>query len=113
MQMLAGGAILILMGTLSGEWAMLDLQAISFNSWLALGYLIVFGAIVAFTAYSWLLKNATPAAISTYAYVNPAIAVLLGWAVANETFTASARRCGDNCRICCAYKFSEKELETP
>ena len=87
MQMLSGGAILLVIGTLAGEWSGLDVAAISLNSALALVYLIFFGAVVAYTAYSWLLKNASPAAISTYAYVNPAIAVVLGWAIAGESMT--------------------------
>lgn len=87
MQMLAGGAVLLVTGTVAGEWSSLDPASFSMTSVLALGYLIIFGAIVAFTAYSWLLKNASPAAVSTYAYVNPAIAVFLGWAIAGETLT--------------------------
>jgi drug/metabolite transporter (DMT)-like permease len=87
MQMLAGGAVLLVVGTVTGEWSSFDPSAVSTVSALALGYLIVFGAIVAFTAYSWLLKNASPAKVSTYAYVNPAIAVVLGWAIAGESLT--------------------------
>ncbi|MEP7214085.1 MAG: EamA family transporter [Acidobacteriota bacterium] len=87
LQMLSGGAVLIIIGTLAGEWSTVDLAAVSLNSWLAFAYLITFGAIVAYTAYSWLLRNASPAALSTYAYVNPGIAVVLGWAVAGETLT--------------------------
>jgi drug/metabolite transporter (DMT)-like permease len=87
MQMLAGGAILLGIGTLVGEWSSFDPSKVSATSSFALGYLILFGAIVAFTAYSWLLKNASPAKVSTYAYVNPAIAVVLGWLIAGETMT--------------------------
>jgi drug/metabolite transporter (DMT)-like permease len=87
MQMLLGGIVLLLMGTIAGEWSTLNFGTISARSWIALAYLIFIGAIVAFTAYSWLLKNAQPAMVSTYAYVNPAIAVLLGWAIAGETLT--------------------------
>jgi drug/metabolite transporter (DMT)-like permease len=87
MQMLAGGAVLLVIGTLAGEWSTVDLAAVSLNSWLALAYLIVFGAFVAYTAYSWLLRNVSPSAVSTYAYVNPAIAVVLGWAIAGESLT--------------------------
>jgi drug/metabolite transporter (DMT)-like permease len=87
MQMLAGGVILLAIGTVLGEWSSFDLSKVSATSVFALGYLIVFGAIVAFTAYSWLLKNAPPAKVSTYAYVNPAIAVVLGWLIAGETMT--------------------------
>lgn len=87
MKMLAGGAVLIGVGTASGEWTALDPTTISIRSLAAMAYLIVFGAIVAFTAYLWLLKNATLAAASTYAYVNPVVAVLLGWALAGEAVT--------------------------
>lgn len=89
MQMLAGGLILLVTGTVLGEWSAFDPSAVSAASAAALVYLIVFGAIVAFTAYSWLLKNASPASVSTYAYVNPAVAVLLGWAVAGEKLSAT------------------------
>lgn len=87
MQMLAGGVVLLIIGTVTGEWSQVNISAMSFNSLFALGYLIVFGAIVAYTAYSWLLKNASPTAVTTYAYVNPAVAVLLGWAIAGESLT--------------------------
>jgi len=87
MQMLSGGAVLLIIGTAMGEWSGFDAAAVSTNSWLALAYLIVFGAIVAYTAYSWLLKNVSPAMISTYAYVNPVIAVFLGWMIAGESLT--------------------------
>jgi drug/metabolite transporter (DMT)-like permease len=88
MEMLAGGALLLLAGGLSGEWQRLDLAAVSPRSLLAFGYLVVFGSIVAFTAYLWLLRNTTPARVSTYAYVNPLVAVFLGWAVLGEALTA-------------------------
>ena len=60
----------------------------SLQSVLALGYLIVFGSLVAFTAYTWLLRVTSPARAATYAYVNPVVAVLLGWALAGEPLTA-------------------------
>lgn len=88
MQMLAGGTVLLLIGTFAGEWGQVNVSAMSFNSIFALIYLIVFGAIVAYTAFSWLLKNASPTAVTTYAYVNPAVAVLLGWAIAGESLTS-------------------------
>jgi drug/metabolite transporter (DMT)-like permease len=87
MEMLAGGALLLLVGGLTGEWARLDLVAVSSRSLLALGYLVLFGSLVGFTAYLWLLRNTTPARASTYAYVNPMIAVFLGWAVLGELLT--------------------------
>jgi drug/metabolite transporter (DMT)-like permease len=87
MQMLAGGSALLLVGTLTGEWSGFEIAAVSLNSCLALAYLLIFGSLITFTAYSWLLKNARPAIVATYAYVNPVIAVILGWAIAGESFT--------------------------
>ncbi|HUH13865.1 MAG TPA: EamA family transporter [Longimicrobiales bacterium] len=83
-QMLAGGALLLLLGTVLGEWGDVRLDAVSARSALALAYLIVFGAIVGYSAYVWLLRVSTPARVSTYAYVNPLVAVFLGWALAGE-----------------------------
>jgi drug/metabolite transporter (DMT)-like permease len=88
MQMLAGGAALLVLSVVLGEpWAF-DFGAVSRRSLLGLGYLVVFGSIVAFSAYIWLLRVSTPTRVSTYAYVNPVIAVLLGWALAGEALTA-------------------------
>ena len=84
LQMLSGAAALAVVGTITGEWARLDPAAVSAKSALALLYLIVFGSIVAFTAYVWLLRATTPAKVSTYAYVNPVVAVFLGWLLAAE-----------------------------
>ena len=88
MQMLAGGAILLVVSAVTGEWQTFDYAAVSSVSWIALAYLIFVGALVAYTAYSWLMQNASPSAVSTYAYVNPVVAVLLGWAIAGESMTA-------------------------
>ena len=88
MQMLAGGSLLIVVGMLTGEAARVDLDSISLKSGLALGYLILFGAVIGFTAYSWLLTVSTAARVSTYAYVNPVVALLLGWALASEPLNA-------------------------
>lgn len=90
MQMLAGGALLLLLGVMTGELGRLDFNNVSTRSIVAFLYLTVFGSIVAFTAYSWLLRHASPARVSTYAYVNPAVAVLLGWALAGEAMTTSS-----------------------
>ena len=87
MQMLAGGSILLVISLLTGEWQTFDYTAVSGVSWMALAYLTFVGALVAYTAYSWLLQNASPSAVSTYAYVNPVVAVLLGWAIAGEAMT--------------------------
>lgn len=88
-EMLAGGALLLLAATATGEWSRLDASAISLRSATAFVYLVVFGSIIGFSAYLWLLKATSPAKAATYAYVNPVVAVLLGWALAGETVTAS------------------------
>jgi len=88
MQMLAGSVALALTGTFVGEWGRLDLTAVTGRSWLAFGYLVTFGSFVAFSSYVWLLRVSTPAKVSTYAYVNPVVAVGLGWLLAEEVITA-------------------------
>ena len=88
MEMLAGGAMLVLVGSAAGEWGRLDPGAVSGRSLLALAYLVVFGSGVGFTAYVWLLKHVEVAKVSTYAYVNPVVAVFLGWLLAGEAVTA-------------------------
>ena len=84
-QMLVGGAVLVAVGLALGE--RLDVAAVSARSAWALAYLIVAGAIVGYSAYVWLLKVTTPAKASTYAYVNPLVAVVLGWALADEALS--------------------------
>lgn len=84
MQMLTGGALLLLAGVVTGELARADPAAFSLRSVLALLYLIVFGALIGYSAYVWLLRVTEPALASTYAYVNPVVAVLLGWLLADE-----------------------------
>lgn len=88
MEMIAGGALLFGVGLVSGEGVGFHLDAVTLKSLLALAYLIVFGSLFGFSAYVWLLKHSTPARASTYAFVNPVIAVILGWALAGEAFTA-------------------------
>ena len=83
-EMLAGGAIMFLLGAFSGELAALDVAAITTKSWLAFAYLTTIGSLVGFTAYIWLLKVEPPSRVATYAYVNPVVAVFLGWALAGE-----------------------------
>jgi drug/metabolite transporter (DMT)-like permease len=87
MQMLAGGAFLLPLSLSLGEWGRLDTGSISLKSVLALLYLVVFGALFAFSAYIWLLSVSTPARVGTYAYVNPVVALVLGWALAGEPLT--------------------------
>src|SRR6266496_4887585 len=88
-QMLAGGATIMAVAAVRGELGGLAPAAVSAKSWLALAYLIVFGSLVAFTAYVWLLGRAPVSVVSTYAYVNPAVAVLLGALLASERLTAA------------------------
>lgn len=87
MEMLAGGVLLLIAGTINGDWAHLDISAISLKSALALLYLALFGSLVAFSAYIWLLRHTTATRASTYAYVNPVVALFLGWALAGEEIT--------------------------
>jgi drug/metabolite transporter (DMT)-like permease len=87
MQMLAGGLVLTVVATAAGEWADLDIAAISLESLLGLGFLIVFGSLVGFACYVWLLRSARTTLVSTYAYVNPIVAVFLGWAILGEAVT--------------------------
>lgn len=85
--MLAGGSLLLLLALVAGDFGRLNLARASWTSIGAFVYLAVFGSLVGFTAYSWLLNNVTPARAATYAYVNPVVAVLLGWLVAGEPLT--------------------------
>lgn len=87
MQMLCGGAMLLIAGFIRGEGAAVEPAEFSLESILALGYLIVFGSLIAFTAFVWLLQNVEPDRVATYAFVNPVVAVLLGWWMAGEELT--------------------------
>lgn len=84
MEMLAGGVLLTVVGTLAGDWARFDPGAVSLRSAGAWVYLAIFGSLISFSAYIWLLHNTTPARAASYAYVNPVVAVFLGWALAGE-----------------------------
>jgi drug/metabolite transporter (DMT)-like permease len=86
-QMLAGGVLLILAGVAFGEPARLDLAHVSSRSLLGFVYLVTFGSLIGFTAYLYLLAHTTAAKAATYAYVNPVVAVLLGWAIGHEPVT--------------------------
>ncbi|NDQ58893.1 MAG: EamA family transporter [Acidipila sp.] len=87
-QMLAGGGLLIVAGILRGELLGFSLGAVTVRSWIAFIYLVVFGGIVGMTAFLWIMRTTTPSRASTYAYVNPVVAVILGWAYAGEALTA-------------------------
>ncbi|MFD8013502.1 EamA family transporter [Streptomyces sp. NPDC059762] len=86
-EMLAGGVAGIVVGLIRGEHRGFDPGTVSTGSWLALGYLVVFGSLIAFTAYAWLLQSAPVSLAATYAYVNPVVAVLLGALILDEALT--------------------------
>src|SRR5438477_508323 len=87
MSLLSGSAMLLTTGTLAGEWRGFSFAQVTSRSWLALAYLIVFGSVIAFTAYNWLLERYSPTLVATHTYVNPIVAVLLGWFMAGERIT--------------------------
>jgi drug/metabolite transporter (DMT)-like permease len=87
-QMLAGGVLLILTSKMLGEFRGFHAQAVSSHAWLALAYLIVAGSIIGFTAYVWLLHHESPTKVGTYAYVNPVVAVLVGYFLGGEALGA-------------------------
>ncbi len=87
LSLLAGSLQLLLVGTAVGEYRGFSFASVSLRSWLALGYLILFGSVVAFTAYNWLLEHYSPTLVATHTYVNPIVAVLFGWFFADEAVT--------------------------
>ncbi|MBL0173349.1 MAG: drug/metabolite exporter YedA [Gemmatimonadaceae bacterium] len=90
MQMLAGGVMLMVLSVVSGELSHVHRDAITLASVYSLAYLIVFGSLIGFSTYMWLLRVASPTAVGTYAYVNPVVAVLLGVALAGERMPPQA-----------------------
>jgi len=87
LQMLCGGASLLIAALLHGDLTQLDVAHITLRSWTAFAYLVAFGSLVAFSTFVWLIKHSTPARVSTYAYVNPVVAVFLGWWILDEPVT--------------------------
>ncbi|MGZ4140233.1 MAG: EamA family transporter [Actinomycetota bacterium] len=85
MEMLCGGITLLIASAAGGDIG--KVHHVSWESLLAIGYLLVFGSLVAFSAYVWLLRNVRISTVTTYAYVNPLVAVLLGWLILNESVT--------------------------
>jgi drug/metabolite transporter (DMT)-like permease len=88
MQMFIGGIQLCLVGLLFGEGSHVHVADFTPLSVFSLLFLIIFGSLVTFTAYTWLLKVSSPAVVSTHSYVNPLVAVFLGWILANEKVTS-------------------------
>ncbi|MFN3405638.1 MAG: EamA family transporter [Cytophagaceae bacterium] len=89
MQMISASVILLVISVFTGEWNSFDLANISDRSYFAFGYLVIFGSVVGYSAYSYLTRSVSPSKVSTYAYVNPVIAVLLGTLIGGEPFNAS------------------------
>ncbi|MFI5098085.1 MAG: EamA family transporter [Candidatus Acidiferrales bacterium] len=87
LSLLSGAVMLIFTAILAGEAKGFSIAQVTAKSWLALSYLILFGSVVAFSAYSWLLEHYSPTLVATHTYVNPVVAVLLGWLYAGETLT--------------------------
>ena len=87
LEMLGGALVFAVVGVLSGELDTLDLDAISLSAWIAFGYLIIAGSLVAHTSYSWLLRTTSTTVVGTYAYVNPVVAVVLGWLFLGEALS--------------------------
>lgn len=88
-QMIAGGLLLFLASFVTGEWTRIRLDSVSFLSAASWVYLIGAGSLVGFTSYIWLLRNVPSSQVSTYAYVNPIVAILLGWMLAHEPITVT------------------------
>lgn len=84
LEMLTGGVVLLVIAALAGEYGRLDVAHASHASIAGYFYLVVFGSLIGFTAFAWLIRVSSPARVSTYAFVNPVVAVLLGWAIAHE-----------------------------
>jgi drug/metabolite transporter (DMT)-like permease len=88
MEMVTGEVVLFAASFVTGEYTRVRLDHVSMRSALSWIYLIVFGSVIGYTSYMWLLKNVNPEHVSTYAYVNPIVALFLGWALASETLSA-------------------------
>lgn len=88
MEMLMGGGLMLVVGLLLGQGSQIRLENVTLRSVASLVYLVIFGSLLGFTAYVWLLKVTTPAKVATYAFVNPVVAVFLGWLLAGEALSA-------------------------
>jgi drug/metabolite transporter (DMT)-like permease len=87
LSLLSGSILLLLAGTFAGESRGFTLSSVTPRSWVALAYLILFGSVITFTAYNWLLEHFSPTFVATHTYINPVVAVLLGWLLAGESLT--------------------------
>lgn len=87
LQLIFGGVLLVLASLIMGEWSNFSFSQVAMRSWVGLFYLILFGSIITFSAYTWLLTVTSATRISTHTFVNPVVAVLVGWAFGGETLT--------------------------
>jgi drug/metabolite transporter (DMT)-like permease len=87
LSLLAGAVQLLLVGTILGEWRGFSFVHVSIRSWLGLGFLVVFGSVIAFTSYNWLLEHFSATLVTTHTFINPVVAVLIGWLIAGERLT--------------------------
>jgi drug/metabolite transporter (DMT)-like permease len=87
LQLLFGGVLLILMSFILGEWSDFNFSEVVIRSWLGLAYLVLFGSIITFSAYTWLLTVTSATRISTHTFINPVVAVFAGWAFGGEALT--------------------------
>lgn len=113
MEMLTAAALFLVLGAARGEIARLDLGAVTFDSAAAWGYLVVFGSVLAFSAYVWLLRNAPAPVVATYAYVNPVIAVLLGALLLHEAVTPRTLAAGATIVAAVALIVRSRRRPTP
>jgi drug/metabolite transporter (DMT)-like permease len=87
LSLLSGAAMLLVTATIAGEAKGFSFAQVTTKSWIALGYLILFGSVITFTAYNWLLEHYSPTLVATHTYINPVVAVFLGWAYGGEALT--------------------------
>ncbi|HWT88994.1 MAG TPA: EamA family transporter [Candidatus Angelobacter sp.] len=87
LSLLSGSVLLLTTGTIAGEARGFSFSQVTTRSWIALAYLIVFGSVIAFTAYNWLMEHYSPTFVATHTYINPIVAVFLGWWLAGEKVT--------------------------
>ena len=89
LSLLSGSVLLLTTGTIAGEARGFSFSQVTTRSWLALAYLILFGSVIAFTAYNWLMEHYSPTFVATHTYINPIVAVFLGWWLAGEKVTVN------------------------
>lgn len=90
MEMLGGGVLLLLLSLFTGDFGRFSPSAVTLKSWVSFAYLVVFGSLVAFTCFAWLLKVTSPNKVATAGYVNPMVAMFLGWSLAGETLSTTS-----------------------